>query len=648
MADRRAPTGPPFAAPDPADGAPVESASAAPGATIADLRAAVDALSREVRTAMRSQLAEWPDRRLPRDLDASRANLAAYLALRRHDIRGLQDSLARLGVSSLGRSEAHVRASIASVATILAALDGIPGTARRAERLAGIVDGQSRLLDARATALLGPERTGRRTRIIVTLPGPAPDDGGLVEALVRAGMDVARINAAHDHPDAWRALAARVRAAATATGRRCVVMIDLPGPKLRIGPFERRAAVVRLRRPEGSPGPARFVLETVGAEGGSAAGASERSDGHGAPLTRVPVVDADWLAMLRPGDRIELRDARGKSRRLVVEGRLDARSVSVATERRTDLVEGLELARRWNGTVSTSRVGPLAPVPVELRVTRGDRLILARGRGPGRAARLDRNGRVLAPAVIGCLQPGLVDAIRVGDPVLIDDGRIRTRVESIGRAGAVLRVARTRQQWERIRADQGLNVPRSDLTNPGLTDVDQQALDVAAEVADVVAVSFVQSPDDIDRVCRALDERGVPRIGVVAKIETRLGVEALPDVVVAGLGPRPFGVMIARGDLAVEIGYERLAEMQEELLWLCEAAHVPVIWATQVLETLIKTGLPSRAEVTDAAMSERAEGVMLNKGPFILEGLAMLDDIVVRMEAHQHKKTPRLRALRSW
>ena len=83
--------------------------------------------------------------------------------------------------------------------------------------------------------------------------------------------------------------------------------------------------------------------------------------------------------------------------------------------------------------------------------------------------------------------------------------------------------------------------------------------------------------------------------------------------------------MIARGDLAVEVGFERLAEVQEEILWLCEAAHVPVIWATQVLESVAQTGQPSRAEVTDAAMAERAECVMLNKGPHIGEAVRALD-----------------------
>ena len=104
--------------------------------------------------------------------------------------------------------------------------------------------------------------------------------------------------------------------------------------------------------------------------------------------------------------------------------------------------------------------------------------------------------------------------------------------------------------------------------------------------------------------------------------------------------------MIARGDLAIECGYERLAEVQEEILWICEAAHVPVIWATQVLENLAKSGQPSRAEITDAAMGERAECVMLNKGPHILEAVDVLDDILRRMQAHQTKKQAMLRELR--
>jgi pyruvate kinase len=106
--------------------------------------------------------------------------------------------------------------------------------------------------------------------------------------------------------------------------------------------------------------------------------------------------------------------------------------------------------------------------------------------------------------------------------------------------------------------------------------------------------------------------------------------------------------MIARGDLAVEIGFPRLSEIQEEILWLCEAAHVPVIWATEVFASLVADGRPSRAETTDAAMAQRAECVMLNKGPHLAEAIAVMADVLRRMDRHVAKKTARLSALGSW
>jgi pyruvate kinase len=137
-------------------------------------------------------------------------------------------------------------------------------------------------------------------------------------------------------------------------------------------------------------------------------------------------------------------------------------------------------------------------------------------------------------------------------------------------------------------------------------------------------------------------------VGLVAKIETKLAVRNLPELIVRGAGAQPLGIMIARGDLAVEVGHRRMAEMQEELLWICEAAHVPVIWATQVLDNFVKKGTRHRGEMTDAAMAERAECVMLNKGPFAGEGVTLLDELLGRMEGHQFKKASRMRALGTW
>ena len=129
------------------------------------------------------------------------------------------------------------------------------------------------------------------------------------------------------------------------------------------------------------------------------------------------------------------------------------------------------------------------------------------------------------------------------------------------------------------------------------------------------------------------------------KIENEQAFTNLPRLLLTSLRNPPVGVMVARGDLAVEVGFERLAEVQEEILWLCEAAHVPVIWATQVLESMAKSGQPSRAEVSDAVMSGRAECVMLNKGAYIVPAVRLLNGVLERMNAHQTKKRSMLRKL---
>jgi pyruvate kinase len=169
--------------------------------------------------------------------------------------------------------------------------------------------------------------------------------------------------------------------------------------------------------------------------------------------------------------------------------------------------------------------------------------------------------------------------------------------------------------------------------------------------ADVVSFSFVQTVEDVQALLAAMKSRAVPGAAlpaIVLKIETPLSLRNLPDLIVEAGGSVPVGVMIARGDLAVEIGFGRLSEIQEEILWLCEAAQVPVVWATQVLETMVKEGQATRAEVTDAAMSQRAECVMMNKGPHVVEAMAFLRGILTRMDRHHSKKSPRMAPLALW
>jgi pyruvate kinase len=289
------------------------------------------------------------------------------------------------------------------------------------------------------------------------------------------------------------------------------------------------------------------------------------------------------------------------------------------------------------------RTGEVQTAKGHKRLRRGDEFFLARG---------DFASEERWPVQVKCTLPSVFPQLRAGSPVWIDEGRLGGEVKALLPEGALVRVDNAPPRGLRLRADKGLNFPDTPLGVASLTAKDLADLDFVAGAADLVGYSFVQGAEDIELLQRELagriGERAASTLGIVAKIETPQAVRNLPEIIVQAAGRQPLAIMIARGDLGVEIGFARLAEIQEEILWLCEAAHVPVIWATGVLNGLVKDGQPNRGEMTDAAMSSRAECVMLNKGPHIVEALQVLDTLFVRMAEHQQKKTPRLRALRSW
>jgi pyruvate kinase len=161
----------------------------------------------------------------------------------------------------------------------------------------------------------------------------------------------------------------------------------------------------------------------------------------------------------------------------------------------------------------------------------------------------------------------------------------------------------------------------------------------------MLGYSFVRTAEDVIKLYEELDKNQALDIGVVFKIENKEAFENLPLILFEAMKRSKIGVMIARGDLAVEIGFERISEVQNQILWLCEAAHIPVIWATQVLENLAKTGVATRAEVSDVSLSAQAECVMLNKGPYIVDAVRTLKDILIKMEGHLSKKKSVLRPL---
>lgn len=554
---------------------------------------------------------------------ASRDNLLAYLAIRERDLVSLQLDLADAGLSSLGRLEGQVLTSLESVLARL-------GRQVAAEDVSAPTAVDARwLLSSRARALLGRPRAGRDTRIMVTLDASAITSPDLLDALLVAGMDIVRINCAHDTPAQWgalidavRAAEARLRAAGRGPARNCRISMDLGGPKIRTAPLACEPGRLRIAPLDlgKAKKPVAGVLD---------ARAEWSSAGHGdgpAFTLAVPGQEAE-LERLQPGMILGLQDARGKARVLRVDGRCIGACVPVVAERKT-AIEGGALLEGADG--ERLRVAPAMPQPVDVRVGPGDLLRIYRS-----AAFAGVPARGGEPASVGCTRPDALESVHAGHRVAVDDGKIRGVV--VEETGDYLEV-RVESPLTRVHGEKGLNFPDSVLELPALTGEDRQHLGFVVEHADAVALSFVHRPSDLFDLRDALQALGRPEFGVIAKIETREALHNLAAILLAGLELPRFGVMIARGDLAVEVGFETLALVQEDILCLCEAAHIPVIWATQVLETLAKSGLPARAEITDAAMGQRAECVMLNKGPHVVEAVSVLAELLEAEARHQVKK----------
>lgn len=578
---------------------------------------------------------------LPKYRDSAR-NLIHYLSLRTHDLRPLQERLAWLGLSSLGRSESHVLANLDKVLGILHCLTGQAWHDLSEQEPAGSVSSR-RLLDQHCSDLLGEHPPGRPVRIMVTLPQEAATEPDLARGFLEAGMDIARINCVHDDAQTWRSMAKNVRDAAQGLKRPVKILMDLGGPKLRTGALEPRPPMLRMRPQRDYFGrayrPYRLGIQSTTGEVGELA----EVDGS-------ICVDARWLSHLKPGAQIDFSDARGAKRHLLVVQCTDSGAVAESLQTAYVTPQTLLSIHAGDGKKRrTTPVGTLPSLPGVLHVHRGETLRVTKD-GIGRSAQVDEHFQdiVLEPAHIACTLPQAIDQVCIGEHIWFDDGRIGGVVRKVSAQGLEVEITQARDGGEKLVGDKGINLPDSELNLPALTDKDVQDLAVVAQEADMVGLSFVQRPEDVHQLRDRLHQLGRPEMGIVLKIETLKGFENLPELLLAAMSAECSGVMIARGDLAVECGYERMAEVQEEILWCTEAAHMPVIWATQVLESMAKTGVPSRAEISDAGLGVRADCVMLNKGPYITDAIRSLDDILRRMAGHHAKKRSLLRALRAW
>ncbi|TSA42778.1 MAG: pyruvate kinase [Methylotenera sp.] len=570
-------------------------------------------------------------------------NLIHYLGLRRRDIRPLQNRLVAVGLSSLGRAESHVLPNLQAIIAMLQHALHLPTQERVASDSNGVALG-AELLKENAKNLLGKHPANRQARILVTLPEEAADDYSLIKNMIIAGMDCARINCAHDESSVWLRIIDNIKKACRETGKSCPILMDLGGPKLRTGDIALGPPILKLQPKRDAKGyvvaPARIWLHHENEHLSCPSGAD----------AYLPI-QQDWLSQAKNKDIIEFTDARGAKRKLLLTTKVGEGFWAESSQTAYLLSDmPLHLIResksdKLDRVGHAGAVGALVQSAETIRLYRGDRLILTSKPMLGVPEQYDECGNLLRAASIACSLPEVFTMVKAGERILFDDGRIGGIIRSVNTDELMVEITQARDGGEKLLSDKGINLPDTQVDLQGLTAQDIDNLEFVVQHADMVGLSFAHRATDIELLQHNLTRLNADQLGIVLKVETRTAFEHLPELLFTLLRSHNVGVMIARGDLAVECGYERLAELQEEIMWLTEAAHLPLIWATQVLEGLAKTGKPSRAEITDAAMGERAECVMLNKGPHILDAIQMLDDILQRMQGHQNKKSALLRRL---
>jgi pyruvate kinase len=617
------------------------------------------------------------------------------LALRQHNLEDLQMELAEKGLSSLGRLEGQVLITIERVLKNFRSQSHFEIVDEISSGLKKITYQESRnVTTKRSRLLLGRPRKGRSTRIMVTLDLESIHQPHLLEELLIHGMDIVRINCAHDTPRDWKMLIDSIRNAeerlvqrGQGIGRRCRIVMDLAGPKIRTRSTGLEIRPLKISVPKDIYG--KTVRMVEGFLDGKAQ-FTEKISLTGVPPSFVISIKegSNELPNLDIGERLSFYDSRGRYRTLTVLERISPTRVKIGLDKTAFLQEDIALCKQkygkdsnidtrnrkkvrtqsgmsdttkglvgpslnlaefeihgsdineenYNADNSLLKIGHLSPQATDVLVKSGDRILLRKKETDLESdsipfTRYEKN----IAGEITCNLPEILGSIQVGHRVYTDDGKISSIVRSLTDEHLELEILSPSNSTAKIKPEKGLNFPDSNLNLPALTSKDIGNLDFIVNNATAVGLSFMHSSDDLRKLHRALSNIEKPDFGIIAKVETSDAINNLAKILLAGLDLPNFGILIARGDLAVEVGFENLPAIQEDILCMCEAAQIPVILATQVLETMAKSGLPTRAEMIDAAFGRRAECVMLNKGKHILEAVKMLS-LILESEERRHLK----------
>ncbi len=561
----------------------------------------------------------------------SALNLLHYAALRKRDLSRIQKRLRNIGLSRLGKAESHILPSLLTTLSILRVLSGTSeDSSLHPPELS--IKKSNRRLKKHVRRLLSKRPKGRSSRIMVTMPAEASENPKLITQMMLAGMNVARINCAHDTPKVWKSIIDHIHKASADLDSPCMISMDLGGPKIRTGAIELGPQIRKIR-------PRKSVRGKIVKAARIWMGPTNETGSR----YYLPVAD---ISKIRENTFLHFRDTRNKTRVLKILA-IQENGCWAAVKRTSYFETGMPLFLESELIHPQCTIGDLPHLVGSIYLVPGDHLRLVKKQIIASHRSLGTNEEKSGPLEIHCTNSTVLSQVKEGEPVLFDDGKLGGIIVAKDKLGVTIEMNTVRLGGAKLRADKGINFPESDLKISGLTEKDRRDLKFVVKHADIVNMSFVNTPRDVEELFKAIERTGkLNDLGIILKIETQKGFTNLIDILLTGMRTYPIGIMTARGDLALEVGWQRIAIIQREIMKLCHAAQVPDIWATQVFENLAKTGVPSRAELTDVWVAKRSECVMLNKGPYIIEAIALLDTILTKMEIYHEDDSEMLPSLK--
>ncbi len=472
---------------------------------------------------------------------------------------------------------------------------------------------------------------------MVTLPSEAKDSPSLIRELIATDTSVLRINTAHDDPIAWGKMAQTIQEENKLQNKETKIYVDLAGPKNRTGKIIKNTYPFKIGSKEGEKVEITSkILENT---------LTKRESKDEKSIASLVVEDGFYEEAFKHQDKIFIQDVeRGKKQsfKLIVE---EGKLFAIIDKKVLILPTTIVKLKTKRETLKSKLHNFIAQTEI-IRLFREDSIIITPNEIDG-YSNYNYEGTVYS-AIINCSNKEIFNYVKIGDNIFIDDGKIGCKIVKLLPIGLECNVFLAKEQGTTLKEEKGINFPDTDLVIDAITPTDKKIFANIVEYADILGISFAQSDKDIKELQDMLKEINKESIAIVPKIETKLALKNLPKILEQLLQGDKFALMIARGDLAIEVGFDNLPYVQEEIFNICEAAHVPVIYATQILEGKMKNNLPSRAEVIDAANAQRADCVMLNKGPFVVDTIMSIKNILRKVHTLFHKNKQLLSNCKLW